>query len=239
VPFPSFDFNIVVDVRCGVSVFYGRWFSTVFLAVPVLVPPKGSVARSIFASNFVRRATPSCAQVSAFPSRNLSPVFVGHVLSRRADRDRGPRPRASAICPIVLGLCPIVPGLCPIVTWLSQVSVRSCRVSVRSSLGSARPLSDRVGSLSDRHLAQPDLYPIVSDLCPIVIWLSLVFVQSCWVSIRSLFCSTSFFVWCVAGPIHSVICYLGRVLSLISKVVFLAPLQVSGAVSSTVPRADS
>jgi hypothetical protein len=42
--FPSFDFNIIVDVRCGVSVFYGHWFSSVFLAVPVLVPPKGSVA---------------------------------------------------------------------------------------------------------------------------------------------------------------------------------------------------
>jgi hypothetical protein len=71
VPFPSFDFNIVVDVRCGVSVFYGRWFSTVFLAVPVLVPPKGFVAQSFFDSDFVRRATPSCTQVSAFPSRNF------------------------------------------------------------------------------------------------------------------------------------------------------------------------
>jgi hypothetical protein len=46
--------------------FYGRWFSTVFLAVPVLVPPKGSIARSFFASDFVRRATSSCTQVSAF-----------------------------------------------------------------------------------------------------------------------------------------------------------------------------
>jgi hypothetical protein len=71
VPFPSFDFHIIVDVRCGVSVFYGRWFSTVFLAIPVLVSPKGSVAWSFFASDFVRRATPSCAQVSAFPSRNF------------------------------------------------------------------------------------------------------------------------------------------------------------------------
>ncbi len=121
----------------------------------------------------------------------------------------------------------------------AKVSVRSCRGSVRSSLGSARSLSDRVGSLSDRHLAQPDLCPIVLDLCPIVIWLSLVFVRSCWVSIRSSFCSASFFVWCVAGPIHSVICYSGRVLSLISKVVFLAPFQVSGAVPNTVSRADS
>jgi hypothetical protein len=128
-------------------------------------------------------------------------VFAGRVLSRRAYRDREPRPHASVICPIM-------PGLCPIVTWLSQVSVRS-------SLGSARPLSDR-------HLAQPDLCPIVSDLCPIIIWLILVFVRSCWVFIRSSFCSASFFVWCVAGPIHSVICYSGRVLSLISKVVFLA-----------------
>jgi hypothetical protein len=159
-------------------------------------------------------------------------VFAGRVLSGRANRDREPRPHASVICPIVSGLCPIV-------TWLSQVSVRSCRVSVRSSLGSARPLSDRVGSLSDRHLAQPDLYSIMSDLCPINIWFSLVFVRSCWVSIRSSFCSASFFVWCVAGPIHSVIYYLGRVLSLISKVVFLAPFLVSGAVPSTVLRADS
>jgi hypothetical protein len=126
-----------------------------------------------------------------------------------------------------------VPGLCSIVTWLSQVSVRSCRVSVRSSLGSARPLSDRVGSLSDRHLTQPDLCPIVSGLCPIVIWLSLVLVRSCRVSIRSSFCSASLFVWCVAGPIHSVICYSGQVLSLISNMVFLAPFQVSGAVPST------
>jgi hypothetical protein len=40
VPFPSFDINIIVDVSCGVSVFYGHWFSTVFLAFPVLVRPK-------------------------------------------------------------------------------------------------------------------------------------------------------------------------------------------------------
>jgi hypothetical protein len=51
--FPSFDFNIIVDLRCGLSVFYGRWFSSVFLAIPVLVLPKGSVARSFFASDFV------------------------------------------------------------------------------------------------------------------------------------------------------------------------------------------
>jgi hypothetical protein len=123
-------------------------------------------------------------------------------------------------------------GLCLIVTWLSQISVRSCRVSVRSSLGSAR-------FLFDRHLAQPDLcsimsglcpimlglypivlglcpimsglYPIVLGLCPIVIWLSLVFVRSCRVSIRSSFCSASFLVWCVAGPIHSVICFWVKV----------------------------
>jgi hypothetical protein len=145
-------------------------------------------------------------------------VFAGRVLSGRADRDRGPRPRASAICPIVSGLCPII-------TWLSQVSVRS-------SLGSAR-------SLSDRHLAQPDLCPIMSDPCPIVIWLNQISVRSCRISIRSSFCSASFFVWCVASPIHSVICYSGRVLLLISKVVFLAPFQVSGAVPSMVPRADS
>jgi hypothetical protein len=86
--FPSFDFNIIVDVRCGVSIFYGRWFSSVFLAVPVLVPPKGSVAQSFFVSDFVRRATPSCAQVSGFPSRDfdlsssaasvcLSPSYLG------------------------------------------------------------------------------------------------------------------------------------------------------------------
>jgi hypothetical protein len=137
------------------------------------------------------------------------------------------------------GLCPIVLGLCPIVTWLRHASVRSCRGFIRSSLGSARSLSDRVGSLSDRHLAQPDLCPIVLDLCPIVIWLSLVFVRSCWISIRSSFCSASFFVWCVTGLIYSVICYSGQVLSLISNMVFLAPFQVSGAVPSTVPRADS
>jgi hypothetical protein len=178
------------------------------------------------------------------------PVFAGRVLSGRADRDREPRPRASVICLIVSGLCPIV-------TWLSQVSVQSCRGSDWSSLGSARSLSNHVGSLSDRHLAQPDLCPIVSGLCPIVIWLSQISVQSCRISVRSSFgsawylsdraeslfdrhfCSASFFVWCVADPIHSVICYSGRVLSLISKVVFLAQFQVSGAVPSTVLRADS
>jgi hypothetical protein len=68
---PLFWFHIIVDVSYGVSVFSGRWFSTVFLAVPVLVPSKGSVAWSFFTSDFVRRATPSCAQVSAFPSRNF------------------------------------------------------------------------------------------------------------------------------------------------------------------------
>jgi hypothetical protein len=56
--FPSFDFNFIVDMRCGVSVFSGRWFSTVFLVVPVLVPSKGFVAWSFFTSDFVRRATP-------------------------------------------------------------------------------------------------------------------------------------------------------------------------------------
>jgi hypothetical protein len=50
--FPSFNFYFIVDLRCGVSVFYGRWFSSIFLVVPVLVPPKGSVARSFFASDF-------------------------------------------------------------------------------------------------------------------------------------------------------------------------------------------
>jgi hypothetical protein len=56
--FPSFDFNIIVYLRCGVSVFYGRWFSSIFVAVPMLVPPKGSVAWSFFVSDFVHRATP-------------------------------------------------------------------------------------------------------------------------------------------------------------------------------------
>jgi hypothetical protein len=101
VPFPSFDFNIIVDMRCGVSVFYGRWFSTVFLAVPVLVPPKGSVARSFFASDFVRRATPSCAQVSAFPSRNfdLSSSAASVCRSRLIwTRRQGPQAKASCEC---------------------------------------------------------------------------------------------------------------------------------------------
>jgi hypothetical protein len=63
----------------------------------------------------------------------------------------------------------------------------SLHCSIRSSFGSAWSLSDRVGSLSDRHLAQPGLCPIVSDLYPIVIWLNLVFVRSCRVSVRSSF----------------------------------------------------
>jgi hypothetical protein len=159
VPSPSFDFNIIVDVRCGVSVFYGRWFSTVFLAVPVLVPPKGSVAWSFFTSNFVRRATPSCAQVSVFPSRNfdLSSSTASVCRSRIIwARRQGVR---------------------------AKVSVPSCRGSVQSSLGSARSLSDRAGALSDRHLAQPGLYPIVYGLCPIVTWLSQTSVRSCRVSV--------------------------------------------------------
>jgi hypothetical protein len=217
-------------VRCGVSVFYGRWFSTVFLAVPVLVPPKGSVAWSFFTSDFVCRATPSCTQVSFFPSRNFDlSSSAASVCQSRIIWACGPRSLSDHVGALSdrhlaqPGLCPIVLGLYPIISWLSQVSVRSCRGSVRSSLGSARPLSDRVGSLSDRHLAQPDLCPIVSGLCPIVIWLSLVLVRSCRISIRSSFCSASSFVWCVAGPIDSVICYSGQVLSLISNVVFLAP----------------
>jgi hypothetical protein len=241
VPFPSFDFNIVVDVRCGVSVFYGRWFSTVFLTVPVLVPPKGSVTRSFFASDFVRRATPSCAQVSVFPSRNFDLSSSTASVCRSCliwARRHGARAKASCECHLSDRHL-AQPYLCPIVTWLSQVSVRSCRGSVRLSLGSARSLSDRVESLSDRHLAQPDLCPIVLGLCPIIIWLGQISVRSCRISIRSSFCSASFFVWCVAGPIHSVIFYSSRVLSLISKVFFLAPFQVSGAVPSTVPRADS
>jgi hypothetical protein len=167
VSFPSFDFNIIVDVRCGVSVFYGRWFSTVFLAVSVLVPPKGSVTRSFFASDFVRRATPSCTQVSAFPSRNfdLSSSAASVCRSRLIwARRQGPRAKASCECHLSdrvgalsdhhlaqPGFCPIVLSLCPIIIWLSQISIRS-------SLGPAR-------FLSDRHLAQP-------GFCPIVIWLS-------------------------------------------------------------------
>jgi hypothetical protein len=139
VPFPSFDFNIMVDVRCGVSVFYGCWFSTVFLAVPVLVPPKVSVTRSFFASDFVRRATPSCAQVSAFPSRNFDLSFSAASVCRSRliwVCRQGPRAKASCECHLSdrvgalsdrhlaqPSLCLIVPGLCPIVTWLSQVSV--------------------------------------------------------------------------------------------------------------------
>jgi hypothetical protein len=163
VPFPSFDFNIIVDVRCGVSVFYGRWFSTVFLAVPVLVPPKGSVSWSFFTSNFVRRATPSCAQVLVFPSRNFD-------LSSCA---------ASVCRSHIIWACR--QGV------RAKVSVRSCRGSVRSSLGSARSLSDRAGALSDRHLAQTGLYPIVSGLCSIITWLSQTSVRSCRVSVRSSF----------------------------------------------------
>jgi hypothetical protein len=171
VSFASFDFNIIVDVRCGVSVFYGHWFSTVFLAVPVLVPPKGSVARSFFASDFVRRATPSCTQVSAFPSHNfdLSSSATSVCRSRLIwVRRQGPRAKASCECHLSdrvgalsdrhlaqPGFCLIVPGLCPIIIWLSQIFVRLCQISVRSSFGSARSLSDHVGSLSDRHFALP------------------------------------------------------------------------------------
>jgi hypothetical protein len=101
--FPSFDFNFIVDLRCGVSVFYGCWFSSVFPAVPVLVLRKGFVARSFFASDFVCRATPSRAQVSDFPSRDfdmscstasvcLSPSYLGAPLGTA-----GPRPLTSAI----------------------------------------------------------------------------------------------------------------------------------------------
>jgi hypothetical protein len=221
--------------------FYGRWFFTVFLAVPVLVPPKGSVARSFFASDFVRQGTPSCAQVPVFSSHNfdLSSSTASVCRPRLIwARRQGPRVKASCECHLSdrVGalsdrhlaqpdLCPIVSDLCPIITWLSQTSVRS-------SFGSARSLSDCVRSLSDHHLAQPGLCPIVLGLYPIVIWLSRV-------SVRSSFCSASFFVWCVAGPIYYVICYSGRVLSLISHMVFLTPFRVSGTVPSTVPRVDS
>jgi hypothetical protein len=182
--------------------FYGRWFSTIFLAVPVLVPPKGSVAWSFFTSNFVRRATPSYTQVSVLPSRNFDLSSSAASVSRSRiiwARRQGVRAkvsvrscrgsvrsslglarslsdRAGALSDRHLtqpGLCPIVSGLYLIVTWLSQVSVRLCRVSVRSSLGSARPLSDHVGSLSDRHLSQPGPCPIVPGLYPIVILLCL------------------------------------------------------------------
>jgi hypothetical protein len=101
------------------------------------------------------------------------------VLSGRADRERGPRPRASAISRSTSLAC-----AAPIFS-LTWVSVRSCRVSVQSSLGSARSLSDRVGSLSDHHLAQPGLCPIVLGLCLIVTWLSQISDRSCRVSVRS------------------------------------------------------
>jgi hypothetical protein len=54
--FPSFEFNFIVDLRCGVSVLSGHWFSIVFLAVPVLVPSKGSVAWRFFTSDFYHQA---------------------------------------------------------------------------------------------------------------------------------------------------------------------------------------
>jgi hypothetical protein len=186
VPFPSFDFNIIVDVRCGVSVFYGRWFSTVFLAVPVLVPPKGSVTWSFFTSDFVCRATPSCAQVSVFPSHNfdLSSSAASVCRSRIiwACR-RGVRAKVS------VRSCrgSIRSSLGSARSLSDRAGALSCRGSIRSSLGSARSLSDCVGSLSDRHLAQPDLCPIVSGLCPIITWLSQTSVRSCRVSVRSSF----------------------------------------------------
>jgi hypothetical protein len=137
----------------------------------VLVPPKGSVARSFFAFDFVRRATPSCAQVSAFPSRNFDLSSSAASVCRSCliwARRQGPRAKASCECHLSdrvgalsdrhlaqSGFCPIVPGLYPIVIWLSQISIRSCRISVRSSFGSTRSLSDRVGSLSDCHFALP------------------------------------------------------------------------------------
>jgi hypothetical protein len=139
--FPSFDFNIIEDVRCCVSVFYGRWFSSVFLAVPVLVLPKGSVARSFFASDFVRRATPSCAQVSAFSSRNFDLSSSAASVCRSLSYLGAPTGTAGQ--------------------GLTRVP------SIRSSLGSARSLSDHVGALSDRHLAQSDLCPIVTWLSQI------------------------------------------------------------------------
>jgi hypothetical protein len=156
--------------------FYGRWFSIVFLALPVLVPPKGSVARSFFTSDFVRRATPSCTQVSTFPSRNfdLSSSTASVCRSRLIwARRQGPRAKASCECHLSDRVGSLSdrhlaqPDLCPI------MSVRSYRISVRSSFGSARSLSDRVRSLSDRHLAQPGLCLIVLGLYPIVILLCL------------------------------------------------------------------
>jgi hypothetical protein len=101
--FLSFDFNFIVDLRCGVSVFYGRWFSSVFLAIPVLVSPKGSVARSFFASDFICRATPSRTQDSGFPSRDFDlSSFAASVCRSPFSLDAppgttGPRPRAGAI----------------------------------------------------------------------------------------------------------------------------------------------
>jgi hypothetical protein len=87
------------------------------------------------------------------------------VLSGRADRDCGPRPRASAISRSTsLARATLIFSL----AW----------VSVRSSLSSAR-------SLSNHHLAQPDLCPIVSGLCPIVTWLSQISIRLCWVSVLS------------------------------------------------------
>jgi hypothetical protein len=111
--FPSFDFNIIVDVRCGVLVFYGRWFSSVFLAVSVLVPPKGYVVRSFFVSDFVRRATPSCAQVSGFPSHDFD------LSSSAASVCRSPSLSDRHLAQP--GLCPIMPDLYPIVILLCLV----------------------------------------------------------------------------------------------------------------------
>jgi hypothetical protein len=125
--FSSFDFNITVDLRCGASVFYGRCFFTVFLAVPVLVPPKGFVARSFFASDFIRRATPSCAQVLAFRSRNfnLSSSAASVCRSRLIWTSRqGPRAKASCECHLSDRVGALSdhhlaqPGLYPIVSGL-------------------------------------------------------------------------------------------------------------------------
>jgi hypothetical protein len=61
------------------------------------MPPKGSVVRSFFASDFICRATPSRAQDSGFSSRNfdLSSFTVSvcpvAVFSGHAARDRGPK----------------------------------------------------------------------------------------------------------------------------------------------------
>jgi hypothetical protein len=112
------------------------------------VPPKGSVVRSFFASDFICRATPSRAQDSGFPSRDFDLSSFAASVYRS---------------PFSLGAPPGITGPRPRAVAISRPTSLVRAAPISSSRESAVPLTERAqfsprfagaGSLSDQSVTE-------------------------------------------------------------------------------------